>query len=206
MFYTRYGKIAFILSYLFPPEASSHVVKHLKRFDYEISRKEYLKKSHLGKALSHQYIMNTSIHRELSTCSLQYIYSSVYKNENYRNLLKQLNNTFSNTLENTSQIFNYIHNSKRIIDFDTGYYMKNGRANNVYLVTSYNFHHFNDILHHKTRARDNVTFVVRDDNYYYHLKYRFWEFPQKIKNKQFKQSIKNIHNTRTTKKGFRRKY
>ena len=83
MFYTKYGQIAFFLSYMFPPEAATNIVKHLKRFNgFELSRDFYIKKCNLSKHIPYQYILSTCLHCRLSSCPPSSIYSSVYKKDN----------------------------------------------------------------------------------------------------------------------------
>ena len=211
MFYTKYGQIAFFFSYLFPPEASTNIVKHLKMFDYEIARKSYINKSNLLKVLSYQYIIHTNIHCKLSSCSPEYIYSSVYKNENYRNLLKQLKKTFSLNFENSSRILNYLHNKRHIYDFDSGYHQMIHRItqhfDNVLMINSYNYHQYSNILQCEVKASPHTKYVVKDDAYYYQLRYRNYYNPLKVTNKQFQQSIqKNNFKKNKPKIASRRNY
>lgn len=209
MFYTKYGLIAFYLSYLFPPEASTVIVKHLKKLnDYDLSRVFYIKKSNLTKFIPYQYVINSSLHCRLSSCPPRVIYSSIYKNNHYINLSKELARVFSRNFENTSQILTYIHNNKRIFDFDTGLYnlYMNFNTYNTHIINSFNYHHYQDVLHYETKSSRYQKYFVKDDHYHHNLKYREFYHSHKIKNKQFKQSIKNIHYNKTAKRGFRRNY
>ena len=207
MFYTKYGQIAFFLSYLFPPEAATNIVKHLKRFnEFELSRDFYIKKCNLSKYIPYQYILSTCLHCRLSSCPPSSIYSSVYKNYHQKDLLKELNKVFSRNFESTSKMLNYICNDRRIFDFnDGGYYIWNNHNNvntltqhisnlyNLIIVDNYNYHQYHDVLSYETRYSRKTKYFVKDNQYRYHFQYRDYYSPEKITNKQFKQSIQKNH-------------
>jgi len=118
MFYTKYGLIAFYLSHMFPPEASTVIVKHLKRLnEFELSKDFYIKNCNLSKYIPYQYILNTCLHCRLSSFPPNVIYSSIHKNKNHRILMSELNRVFSRNFENTSKMLTYICNRDRIFDF-----------------------------------------------------------------------------------------
>ena len=123
MFYTKYGLIAFYLSYLFPPEASTMIVKHLKRFnEFELSRVFYAKNVNLSKYIPYQYILSSNLHCRLSSCPPNVIYTSIYKHRHHRTLMSDLKSVFSRNFENTTKMLTYIYNRQRIFDFDDGHY------------------------------------------------------------------------------------
>lgn len=203
MFYTKYGQIAFFLSYLFPPEAATNIVKHLKRFnEFELSRDFYIKKCNLSKYIPYKYILTTCLHCRLSSCPPSSIYSSVYKNNHQKDLLKELKKTFSLNFDNSSRILNYLHNKRHIYDFDTGYYLMNmnhlihrinQQFDNVLMINSYNYHQYSNILQYEVKASPHTKYVVKDDAYYYQTRYINYYNPLKVTNKQFKQSIQKNH-------------
>jgi hypothetical protein len=219
MFYTKYGLVAFYLSYLFPPEASTVIVKHLKRLnDFDLSQVFYIEKCHLSKMIPYKYILNTNLHCRLSSCPTSVIYASVYKNTSQKKLLGELNRVFSKNFENTSKMLTYICNNQNIFDFysDHLYYWNNNHTmpsltqqiNQLYdliIVDSYNYHQHSNVLSYETKSSRNTKYFVKDGQYHY-LTYREYDYSKKITNKQFKQSIKNIKYKNTVKRGFRRNY
>ena len=214
MFYTKYGLIAFYLSHMFPPEASTVIVKHLKRLnEFELSKDFYIKNCNLSKYIPYQYILNTCLHCRFSSCPPNVIYTSIYKNKNHRTLMSELNRVFSRNFENTSKILNYICNNQRIYDFYSAnilYYWNHSHLinNNDYIIVdSYNYHQYSDVLSYETKSSRKTKYFVKDDQYHYHLKYREYDYPKKITNKQFKQSIQNNHYKKNKPRtGFRRNY
>ena len=217
--YTKYGQIAFFLSYLFPPEASYLVVKHLKQFDYELSRVFYAKNCNLSKYIPYQYILSSTLHCRLSSCPPNVIYTSIYKNRHHRTLMSELNSVFSRNFENTTKMLIYICNSQRIFDFYGGTPRSSYsditllqpyayRSSGIRLIIdSYNYHQYSDVLSYETKSSRKNKYFVKDDHYYCNLKYREYDYPKKITNKQFKQSIqKNHYKKNKLKTGFRRNY
>lgn len=214
MFYSKYGLIAFYLSYLFPPEASTVIIKHLKRLnDFELSRDFYIKKCNLSKYIPYKYILNTSLHTRISSCPPSVIYSSVYKNNHQKDILKELNRMFSHNFENTSRMLTYICNNKKIYDFYSGHILNFWNHshlinNNDYIIIDYyNYPQYSNILTYETKSSSRTKYFIKDDQYHYRLKYRDYDYPKKIKNKDFHSKIKNIHHTKVkNKRGFRRNY
>ena len=215
MFYTNYGLIAFYLSRLFPPEPSYVIVKHLKRLnDFELSREFYIKHCNLSKYIPYQYILSSCLHCRLSSCPPNLIYTSIYKNKDHRTLMSELNRVFSRNFENTSKMLTYICNRGRIFNFYNDYlYYWNNQINqihnqfNLVIIDSYNYHQYSNVLSYETKSSRKTKYFVKDDHYYCNLKYREYDYPKKITNKQFKQSIqKNHYKKNKLKTGFRRNY
>ena len=221
MFHTKYGLIAFYLSYLFPRDASYEIVKHLKRFNgFELSKEFYITKCNLSKYIPYKYILDKSLHCRLSACPPNVVYSSIYKNINHRNLMKELNKTFSRNFENSSKMLTYICNRQRIYDFDEHLYFWNTHINsltqhinnlqnqfdNLIIVDSYNYHQYSDVLTYETKSSRKSKYFIKDDQYHFDFKYRFYDYPKKIKKKEFNSSIKKINYQKNNKRGFRRKY
>jgi hypothetical protein len=219
MFSTKYGLIAFYLSYLFPLDASFQIVKHLKRLNgFELSKEFYITKCNLYKYIPYQYILNTSLHCRFSSCPPNVVYSSIYKNLNHRNLMKELNKTFSRNFENSSKILTYICNRQRIFDYDEHLYFWNynsitqninnfqNQFDNLIIVDNYNYHQYSDVLTYETKSSRKYKYFMKDNLYHYDLTYRFYDYPKKIKKKEFNSSIKKINYQKNQKRGFRRNY
>lgn len=213
MFYTKYGLIAFYLSYIFPPEAATNIVEHLKRLNnFELSREFYIKNCNLSKYIPYKYILNTSLHTRISSCPSNMIYSSIHKNKNHRSLISELNRVFSRNFENTSKILNYIYNNQRIFDFYSGHILdywnhSHINTNDYIIVDSFNYHLHYNVISYEIKSSRKKKYLVKDDTYIYNLKYREYYYPKKIKNKDFHSKIKNINHTKVkNKRGFRRNY
>lgn len=223
MFYSKYGLIAFYLSYLFPPEPSTVIVKHLKRFnEFELSRVFYAKNCNLSKYIPYQYILSSTLHCRLSSCPPNVIYTSIYKNRHHRTLMGELNRVFSRNFENTTKMLTYICNRQRIFDFDDNHlYYWNNQMNqmnlinqicnqfnqfNLVIIDSYNYHQYSDVLSYETKCSRKNKYFVKDDQNYRNLQYRNFDFPRKLKKKEFNSSIKKIKYQQNQKRGFRRNY
>ena len=134
--------------------------------------------------------------------------------------MKELNRVFSCNFESTSKMLNHICNNRRIFDFNDGGYIiwnnynnKNALAQhisnlyNLIIVDRYNYHQYHSVLSYETRSSRKTKYFVKEDNYYRSdLQYRILDHPRKITNKQFKQSIKDIHYHKNIKRGYRRNY
>jgi len=214
MFYSKYGLIAFYLSYLFPPEASSVIVKHLKRLNgFELSKEFYITKCNLSKYIPYKYILDTSLHCRLSSCPPNVIYTSIYKNRHHRTLMSELNRVFSRNFENSSKMLTYICNNKKIFDFYSGHILNfwNHSAiintNEYIIVDSYNYHQYSDVLTYETKSSRKSKYFIKDNQYNnYAFTYRMYDYPKKITKKEFNSSIKKINYQKNQKRGFRRNY
>ena len=221
MFYSKYGLIAFYLSYLFPPEASSVIVKHLKRLNgFELSKEFYITKCNLSKYIPYKYILDTSLHCRLSSCPPNVIYTSIYKNRHHRTLMSELNRVFSRNFENSSKMLTYICNRQRIYDFDHHLYFWNNHINsltqhinnlqnqfdNLIIVDSYNYHQYSGVLTYETKSSRKNKYFIKDNQYYNDFTYRMYDYPKKITKKEFNSSIKKINYQKNQKRGFRRNY
>lgn len=218
MFYTKYGLIAFYLSYLFPPETSTMIVQHLKRLNgFELSKDFYITKCNLYKYIPYQYILNTSLHCRLSSCPPYVVYSSIYKNIHHRTLMSELNRVFSRNFENSSKMLTYICNRQRIFDFDEHLYFWNNsltqninhlqnQFDNLIIVNSRNYYQYSNVLTYETKSSRKNKYFIKDDNYYINLQCRTYDYPKKITKKEFNSSIKKINYQKNQKRGFRRNY
>ena len=131
--------------------------------------------------------------------------------------MSELNRVFSRNFENTSKMLTYICNRDRIFDFynDHLYYWNNQmdlinhihNQFNLIIIDSYNYHQYQSVLSYETKSSRKTKYFVKDDQYHCHLKCREYDYPKKITNKQFKQSIQNNHYKKNKPRtGFRRNY